>query len=89
MSNTTGYLVVQAFAYMNDPESYTFCKTRREVEAQLVDFGYLDNPGVFVFKIVRGKRPEDVIEDLTLDTDPYPDYVVERGPRGGVRWEYA
>lgn len=84
-----GYLVVQAMDYKDDPSSFKFCATRAAVELELVDFGYLDNPGVQVFVLSEGDVPTDVITSLVVSSDPYPDFVVERGPRGGVQWNRA
>jgi len=84
-----GYLVVQAMDYKDDPASYTYCRTRADVAAQLIDFGYLENPAVQVFALNVGEDPHTSALVLSRILDPYPDWVVSRGPRGGVVWERA
>jgi len=44
------------------------------------------NPAIHVYKITRGETAETVIAQLVASGDPYPDYSVERGTRGGVVW---
>ena len=89
MAKAIGYIVRHAMDYPDDRASYIPCKTRALVEDQLVDLGWMDNPGVFVYTYVAGGNAAAVIDELIESRDPYPDYVVERGPRGGVRWERA
>jgi len=72
--------VLQANGYPDTFGDYSACEDRREVQEQLIDLGYLENPAVTVFSGAR--RP-------WTETDPYPDWVVSRGPRGGVNWDRA
>lgn len=85
----TAYVVLPAGGYADTASDYVVCATRADVAAQLTDYGYLDNPGVHVFVVVKGETPENVMSELVNDVDPYPDYYVERGPRGGVQWNRA
>jgi hypothetical protein len=85
----SSYIVLPHGGYPDTASDYVECPTRADVEAQLVDYGWLDNPGVMVYKVMPGQVPADVIAELAASADPYPDYVVERGPRGGVVWERA
>jgi hypothetical protein len=86
----TAYVVRQHGGYPDDVSSYKVCATRAEVEAELVDLGYMDNPGVWVYKCTKAdKSPSEVIQQLANNPDPYPDWVVEFGPRGGVQWSIA
>ncbi len=89
MAKATGYLVRHWNAYPDEALSYIPCATRAEVEDQLIDYGYMENPGVHVYKLTKGETASRTIADLIVDPDPYPDYVVERGPRGGVQWNIA
>lgn len=83
------YVVLPHRGYPDTASDYVACPTRADVAAQLVDYGWLDNPGVFVYAVMPGESPEGLITTLAADADPYPDWVVSRGPRGGVRWERA
>lgn len=74
------YWVLQFNDYSNDSKSFTPCNNRSEVASELIDLGYLDNPAVTVFDGTRTPWDEE---------DPYPDFIVSRGPRGGVNWERA
>lgn len=89
MIRAASYIVLPHGGYPDCADDYVECGTRDVVEAQLVDYGWMENPGVFVYKVMPGEDPAKVIESLAGDPDPYPDYVVERGPRGGVRWARA
>ena len=89
MAKAIGYVVIQSMGYSDTRADYAICKNRAAVEAELLDFGYMQNPGVFVYIVTRGQTADTVIDALVKSHDPYPDYVVERGPRGGVRWERA
>lgn len=84
-----GYIVLPHGGYPDTAADYVYCPTRADAEAQLVDYGYLDNPGVYCYVMVKGDSPESVIESLASSPDPYPDYVIERGPRGGIVWSAA
>lgn len=86
---TQSYVVLPHGGYPDTATDYVACPTRADVEGQLVDYGWMDNPGVFVYKVTRGETPESVIAALASDPDPYPDWVVERGPRGGIQWNRA
>lgn len=86
---TTGYVVLPYGGYPDTESDYVECATRRGVEAQLVDYGWMDNPVVSVYRVVDGESPASVIRELAASHDPYPDWVVERGPRGGVQWNRA
>lgn len=73
--------------YPDDPSAYLPANSKREcAELGLVDLGYLENPCAFVYRVSR-----DVPASLApwLEVDPYPDFVVEFGPRGGIRWDIA
>lgn len=84
-----GYVVLPHGGYPDTASDYVPCATRADVEAQLVDYGWMDNPGVYVYTVVAGRDAAGVIADLAGNPDPYPDYVVERGPRGGIQWNRA
>lgn len=89
MSRAASYVVLPHGGYPDTAGDYVTCATRADVEAQLVDYGWLENPAVSVYRVMPGEDPAAVIADLASSLDPYPDYVVERGPRGGVRWTRA
>ena len=89
MSRATGYVVLPAGGYPDTASDYIACPTRDDVAAELVDYGYLDNPSVWAYKVTRGNTAESVIADLSSNPDPYPDFVVSRGARGGVIWQNA
>lgn len=95
MSRTThharaiGYVVLPHGGYPDTVGDYVACDTRADVERELVDYGWMDNPGVFVYVVTKGETYPGVIDALASSPDPYPDYVVERGPRGGVQWNHA
>lgn len=74
------YWVLQASGYSDTQRDYTPAASRAAVAAELVDLGYLDNPAVTVF--VGEREP-------WAESDPYPDWQVSRGVRGGVNWERA
>lgn len=83
------YVVLPHGGYPDTASDYIECPTRDDVAAELVDYGWMDNPGVFVYTVVKGQTASEVIATLAESADPYPDYVVSRGPRGGVKWERA
>jgi hypothetical protein len=83
------YIVLPNGGYPDTASDYVQCRTRADVERELIDYGWMDNPGVFVYLVMGGETPESVIQTLVVSPDPYPDYVVRRGPRGGVIWERA
>ena len=89
MSQRIAYVVRHYSSYPDTPSDYVDCMTRADVAAQLVDLGYMQNPGVYVYIRLRSESFAGRVRELCEDVDPYPDYVVERGPRGGVRWERA
>lgn len=72
------YWVLHAGSYPDTRSGYDFAKAKRDVVP--LDFGYLDNPVCHVF---------DGTRTPWLESDPYPDFVVEFGPRGGIRWSPA
>ncbi len=81
MSNR--YWVRTHGGYPDTQSDYIAANSKREcAEVGLIDLGYLDNPGAFVYLNDGVNMPWESI-------DPYPDWVIERGPRGGVRWETA
>ena len=84
-----GYVVRLFGGYPDTASDYIECATRAAVEAELVDYGWRDNPAVWVYVVTKGQTAAEVIAALVVDPDPYPDYFVERGPRGGVRWVLA
>lgn len=86
---TVAWIVLPHGAYPDTASDYVACATRADVERELVDYGWLDNPGVFVYRVVKGETTEGRIAELASSPDPYPDFVVERGPRGGVQWNIA
>lgn len=86
---TIGYVVLPHGGYPDTAGDYVACPTRADVEAQLVDYGWMDNPGVFVYRVTTGETMEGTIQALVESGDPYPDWVVERGPRGGIQWNQA
>lgn len=87
MAKAIGYVVLPHGGYPDTANDYVACATRADVEGQLVDYGWMDNPGVSVYKVTRGETAEGVIAELTESADPYPDWIVSRGPMGGVAWE--
>lgn len=74
------YWVLPYARYADTESDYVRAANKAEVFAQLVDYGWMSNPAVHVY--VGERTPWN-------EVDPYPDYVAERGPRGGVRWERA
>ena len=88
-ARATSYVVLPHGGYPDTASDYIECATRADVEAHLIDYGWMDNPGVFCYIVTAGERPADVIAALASSPDPYPDYVVERGPRGGIQWNAA
>lgn len=73
-----GWWVLQFSGYPDTQSDYTFAATKKDVRP--LDLGYLENPACTVFAGEREPWTED---------DPYPDYVVSFGPKGGIRWERA
>lgn len=88
-SRAIAYVVLPHGGYPDTASDYVACASRADVEAQLVDYGWMDNPGVFAYTVLSGQTPEGVIAELSSNPDPYPDYVVERGTRGGIQWNRA
>lgn len=88
-ARATSYVVLPAGSYADTATDYVACNTRADVEGQLVDYGYLSNPAVSVYTVLKGQVPADVIDELVESHDPYPDFIVERGPLGGVKWTRA
>jgi hypothetical protein len=86
MTKATGYVVLPYGGYPDTASDYVYCPTRATVEAKLVDFGWMANPAIHVYKITRGETAETVIAQLVASGDPYPDYSVEFGACGGVVW---
>ena len=74
------YHVLQANGYPDTRADYVTVSGREAVAGGLIDLGYLDNPAVTVY---------DGTREPWNELDPYPDFVVSRGPRGGVNWERA
>lgn len=72
--------VLQANGYSDTQADYVTVSGKDAAEAELIDFGYLDNPAITVYAGEREPWTED---------DPYPDFIVSRGPRGGIRWQRA
>lgn len=89
MSRASSYVVLPHGGYPDTATDYETCATRADVEAKLEDFGWMNNPGITVYKVMPGETPVEVIADLSTSPDPYPDFVVERGPRGGTVWSIA
>lgn len=83
------YVVLPFGGYADTAADYVDCMTRADVEAQLVDYGWMNNPAVHVFIRLRSESFAGRVRELVESKDPYPDYVVERGPRGGVQWNRA
>lgn len=83
------YVVLPYGGYPDTASDYLTRATRADVERELTDYGWMDNPAIHVFKVTAGMTPEDLITELVESRDPYPDYVVERGPRGGIVWNMA
>lgn len=81
-----GYLVLPFGAWHDNEADYVHCQRRDDVVAQLADMGWMANPAVPVWKLVEGEEPMRKARELSADVDPYPDWLVERGPRGGVVW---
>ena len=67
--------------------------TRSEISAIVRDAGswrnygdgdvLLAEPTVYVY---TGQTADDIREYREMTGDPYPDFCVETGPRGGVSW---
>ena len=74
------YYVLPANGYPDTRTDYVHVTGKAGVFAELSDLGYLDNPGVSVYSSDR---------EPWTEIDPYPDFIAERGPRGGYRWERA
>lgn len=75
------YFVLPVGGYADTRADFIPANSQREcAEVGLFDLGYLDNPGAHIF--VGSREP-------WTEVDPYPDYYIERGPRGGLRWESA
>ena len=89
MAKAISYVVLPCGGYPDTAGDYIPCATRNDVAGELVDYGYHENPSVFVYKVTRGETPEKVISELSTDPDPYPDFVVSRGIRGGIIWDHA
>ena len=89
MSKAIGYAVLPAGGYPDTASDYIACATRDAVAAELVDYGYTDNPSIWVYKVTRGQTAAAVIAELSTNPDPYPDFVVSPGARGGVVWSNA
>jgi hypothetical protein len=89
MSRAIGYVVLPFGGYPDVPGDYLAKATRADVEAELVDYGWMVNPSIYVYKVTAGETAESVITELSLNPDPYPDFLVERGPRGGTVWTIA
>lgn len=88
-TRAVSYVVLPHGGYPDTASDYVECPTRADVEAQLVDYGWMENPAVTVFVVTKDETPAGVIHELTQSSDPYPDWVVEYGPRSGVRWVRA
>lgn len=84
----TAYVVLPFGGYPDTASDYVECATRAEVEAQLVDLGYLDNAGLWVYTVV-GQTPAEVIAELVASGDPYPDWIVEFSRGRNPRWTRA
>jgi hypothetical protein len=89
VSRAIGYVVLPHGGYPDTASDYLARATRAAVEAELVDYGWMNNPAISVYKVTAGQTAESVIAELSTNPDPYPDYVVERGPRGGTVWTIA
>ena len=89
MAKAIGYVVLHSMDYSDIPENFVPCRTRADVEAQLVDLGYMRNPGVWAYKVTKGVTAQELITELVESHDPYPDFTVEYGPRGGYVWQCA
>ena len=89
MAKAISYVVLPFGGYADTALDYVECATRADVEAQLVDYGWMNNPSVHVYKVTKGETAASVIAELVASRDPYPDYSVDRGPRGGVQWNIA
>lgn len=85
----TAYVVLPIGGYPDTASDYVECATRAEVEAQLTDFGYLDNTGLWVYTVVKGQTPARVIAELVESGDPYPDWIVEFSRGRHPRWTRA
>lgn len=85
----TAYVVLPSGGYPDTASDYVECATRAEVEAQLTDYGYLDNPGLFVYVVMKGQTPTQVIAELVGNPDPYPDWIVEFSRGRQPRWTRA
>ena len=88
MAKAIGYIVLHAGSYSDTRSSFIPCKTRDAVENR-VQLGWNDEPGVWIYTVTRGQTADAVIDALVESRDPYPDYVVKRGPRGGYVWQRA
>lgn len=85
-ARATSYVVLPSVGYPDTRSDYVECATRADVEAQLVDLGYLDNPGLFVYAVTKGESPGEVIDQLVESGDPYPDWIVEFSRGRHPRW---
>lgn len=88
-ARATSYVVLPSGGYPDTRSDYVECATRADVEAQLVDLGYLDNPGLHVFAVVKGENPAELVIELAGSVDPYPDWIVEFSRGRHPRWTRA
>ena len=89
MSRAIGYVVLPFGGYPDVPGDYLARATRADVEAELVHYGWMNNPAISVYKVTAGQTAASVIAELSTSLDPYPDFTVGRGPRGGTVWTIA
>ena len=78
----TRYWVLVSGGYPDTYSNYmaaTSLEHAKELARRYYD-GYSDFAGVFIYSGARAPWTEQ---------DPYPDYILEQGPRGGIRLERA
>lgn len=85
-ARATSYIVLPSGGYPDTRSDYVKCATRGHVEAQLVDLGYIDNPGLWVYTVTKDENPDEYIDQLVESGDPYPDWIVEFSRGRNPRW---
>lgn len=80
------YLLLPAGGYSTNVSDYVVCRSYAEIQLTL---SRLDTQHGHVYLVPNLVWPSVYAVRLSLEIDPYPDFVAEIGPRGGLRWERA
>jgi|GEM_PF-4618463 len=70
-----GFYLLYSGCYPDQYGSYAWTKYKKDIEPLHPGLGM--DPAVHVFD--GSRQPWN-------ELDPYPDFVVEHGPRGGIKW---